>query len=164
MGEIVRLSVMLLTFGPEDNFARKNKLLRLHGPDFKIYLFGILTSNPTTWLKPNLCLFLSSKNCLQAPCSHIYVAIANRSCACARNENFNQLWLPQLELNILHSALSAGALGSQTTLNIRLEDIVMGHQGILVLISYVQQFRKWPYFPNIEPLYVISWQKLVFRI
>ena len=33
------------------------------GPDFKIYIFGILTSNPTTWLKQNLCFLLSSKNC-----------------------------------------------------------------------------------------------------
>ena len=32
-----------------------------------MYIFGILTSNPTTWLKQNLFSFLSSKNCLQAP-------------------------------------------------------------------------------------------------
>ena len=35
------------------------------------------------------------------------------------------------------SALSAGALGSQTTLNIRSEDITVGHRGILVLLSYM---------------------------
>ena len=45
------------------------KILQFHhGQDFKIYIFRILTSNPTTWLKQNLCLFLSSKNCLQPPC------------------------------------------------------------------------------------------------
>ena len=37
------------------------------------------------------------------------------------------------------SALSAGALGSQTTLNIRPEDIIMGHRGILVLRSYMSK-------------------------
>ena len=36
-----------------------------------------------------------------AKSSHNYVAFANRSCAAARKENSNQLWLPQLQLDIL---------------------------------------------------------------
>ena len=33
-------------------------------------------SNPTTWLKQILCLFLSSKNCPQAPCGNTQLSTA----------------------------------------------------------------------------------------
>ena len=56
------------SFSHEEKWEKGPYLFRLYGPDFKIYIFGIVTANPTTWLKQNLCLFLSSKNCLQAPC------------------------------------------------------------------------------------------------
>ena len=36
--------------------------------DFYIYIFRILTSNPTTWQKQNFCFFKLRKNCLQALC------------------------------------------------------------------------------------------------
>ena len=46
-------------------------LFRPSGPDFKIYIFSNGGQNPAAWLKQNLCLFLSSKNCLQAQCDNI---------------------------------------------------------------------------------------------
>ena len=46
---------------------------RPYGPDFKIYIFRNGGQHTTTWLKQNLCLFLSSKNCLQAPCDNIFL-------------------------------------------------------------------------------------------
>ena len=42
--------------------------IRAYGPDLKIYIFRNGGPNPATWLKQNLCSFLSSKNCVHAPC------------------------------------------------------------------------------------------------
>ena len=43
-------------------------LFRPYGPDFNIYKFRNGGPNQATWLKQNLCSFLSSKNCVHAPC------------------------------------------------------------------------------------------------
>ena len=45
------------------------------------YIFGILTWNPTTWLKQNLCSFLFRKNLLQAPCGYATRKIVRMRCA-----------------------------------------------------------------------------------
>ena len=37
---------------------KRLNVLGRHGPTFEIYIFGILTSNPTTWLKQNFWSFL----------------------------------------------------------------------------------------------------------
>ena len=58
------------SFSHEEKWEKGPYLFRLYGPDFKINIIVILTSNPTTWLKQNLCLFLPSKDCLQAQCDY----------------------------------------------------------------------------------------------
>ena len=45
------------------------------------YIFGILTWNPTTWLKQNLCSFLFRKNLLQAPCGYAMRKTVRMRCA-----------------------------------------------------------------------------------
>ena len=60
--------------------TKKFYLFRPYGPDFKINIFWILTSNPVNGLKQNPCLFLTSKKYLQDPCGwdNTYMKIKTR--------------------------------------------------------------------------------------
>ena len=47
-----------------------------------------LSLNPRTWLKQNLCSFLSSENCLQAPCVQVYTQSPRCGTRCASKPMF----------------------------------------------------------------------------